>query len=84
MVCSVTLWFEPISRQSEIALYTLNKSMEVAYNMALRREWPVKVPKGECWLVGVALALICYHHANCPQAIRQSYLSLLDRMLKDV
>jgi len=41
-----TLIFEPVGRQSEIALYTLNKSMEVLYNMGIRRNYPIKLPNG--------------------------------------
>jgi hypothetical protein len=46
LVASPCLAFESPSRQAEIALYTLNKSMEVLYNLAQRRSWPVKVPYG--------------------------------------
>jgi hypothetical protein len=62
VLAGVSLIFEPISRQSEIALYTLNKSTEVLYNMAKRRKWLVKVPFGEGWLMAVSLAVICYSY----------------------
>jgi hypothetical protein len=62
--------FEPISRQSEIALFTVNKSMEVLYNMALRRRWMVRVPYGECWLNAVAMAIIAFTYINDPQVWR--------------
>ena len=63
MVASLTLLCEPVSRQSEIALYTLNKSTEVLYKMAKRRGYPVKIPGGEGILLALSLAVIAYHHS---------------------
>ena len=40
--------------------------MEVVYNMAVRRKWPVRVPGGECLLLAVALGIICFHYLDCP------------------
>lgn len=42
----VTLCFEPKGRQTEIALFCLNKTIETMYNMAQRRNLPVRVPYG--------------------------------------
>lgn len=38
--------------------------------MARRRNYPVRIPHGECLLVGVSVAIICYHFIDCPDAIR--------------
>ena len=84
MTASPCLAFEPVSRQAEIALYTLNKSMKVLYNLAVRRSWPVKVPYGECWLNGVAMAIICFVYINDRDVWRVSYRSALDKFLGDV
>lgn len=46
IVSAFTLNFEPVSRQSEIALFCLNKTMETTYNMMIRRKYPVRVPQG--------------------------------------
>jgi hypothetical protein len=83
IVGGVTLNFEPVSRQSEIALYCLNKSMEVCYLLARRRGWPVRVPYGECLLMVVASAAICHHYMNNRESIRESYLRLMDRLFAD-
>lgn len=76
--------FEPMGRQSEIALYTLNKSMEVSYNMLTRRNWPVRLPKGECWLTAVALAVLVFFYADDPQIFRDNYRRVLDKILGDL
>ena len=52
--------------------------------MARRRGWPVKVPFGEGILLSVALAVICYHYMANPEAIRGSYLAVLNKLLQDV
>lgn len=83
-MASTSLIFEPVSRQSEIALYTLNKSMEVVYNMGKRRGYPVKWPFGEGLLMSVALAVICYHYMNNPEAIKGNYLKVLNKVFKDL
>jgi hypothetical protein len=70
VVASLTLNFEPVSRQSEIALFCLNKTMETSYNMLLRRKYPVRVPHGEALLLGLALAIISYHYFNNKESIR--------------
>lgn len=57
--------------------------MEVVYQMARRREWPVRIAKGECLLGAVALAVIVFHYLDHPEAIRESYRGILDRLLKD-
>ncbi len=30
--------------------------------MALRRNYPVKIPYGECLLMAVSMAILCYHY----------------------
>ena len=45
-VGGITLNFEPISRQSQIALFCVKTSLETAYNMALRRRYNVRIPYG--------------------------------------
>lgn len=77
----MTLSFEPVSRQSEIALYCLNKSMEVCYLLGRRRNWPIRVPHGECLLMLVATGVICYHYMNNRDSIRDSYLKVMDKLL---
>lgn len=84
MVGGISLIFEPISRQSEIALFTVNKSMEVLYNMALRRKWKVRVPQGECWLNAVAMAIIAFTYINDPQVWREGYRKILDKLLGNI
>jgi hypothetical protein len=79
-----TLCFEPIGRQAEIALFCLNKSMEVTYQMLQRRGLPVRIPKGECLLNGVALAIICFVYTMDSSVFRQNYKSFLDRILGDI
>mgnify|MGYP000935789093 FL=1 len=81
---SFTLVFEPVSRQSEIALYCLNKTMEVCYLMAKRRKWPVKIAGGESLLFAISAAIVCFHYINNPEAIRGSYLSVIDKLLKNI
>jgi hypothetical protein len=44
--------------------------MEVLYNMAVRRSYPVRIPYGECWLNAVALAVICFTYVNDPEIWR--------------
>jgi hypothetical protein len=46
ILSALTLNFEPVSRQSEIALFCLNKTMETTYNMMVRRKYPVQIPHG--------------------------------------
>ena len=64
ILSGITLIFEPKGRQAEIALFCLNKSLETSYNMALRRKYPVKIPHGECLLMGVSMAILTYHYIN--------------------
>jgi len=59
-----------MGRQSEIALYTLNKSMEILYNMGIRRKYSIRLPMGECILNGIALAVLCYVYLNDPLIFR--------------
>jgi hypothetical protein len=81
IVGAFTLNFEPVSRQSEIALFCLNKTMETSYNMMVRRKYPVRVPHGEVLLVAVSLAIISYHYLNNKESIRDNYVKMLDKVL---
>lgn len=84
LLAGVTLVFEPMGRQSEIALYTLNKSMEVVYNMGLRRKLPVRLPMGECVLNGVAIAILAFVYLSQPETFRDSYRKVLDQLMKEI
>ena len=72
-----------MSRQSEIALFCLNKSTEVMYLMARRRGWPVRVPQGECLLAAVSAGVVMYHYFNCPEAFRDSYLKGMHKLFEN-
>jgi hypothetical protein len=52
--------------------------------MAIRRNYPVRIPYGECLLVGVAVAIICYHYMDCPESIRENYKKVLDKLLGNI
>ena len=58
------LLFETKGRQAEIALFTVYKTMETAYNLGKRRGWPVRVPAGTCLIPGIALSMLCHHYFN--------------------
>lgn len=79
----ITLNFEPYGRQSEIALFTLNKSMETTYHLLTRRKWPIRICYGECLLMGVAMSILCFHYLNHRDAFRSNYLTLLDALLNE-
>lgn len=32
--------------------------------MALRRNYPIKIPHGECLLMGLSLGILCDHYLN--------------------
>ena len=64
----VALMFETKGRQAEIALYCVNKSIETVYSLLRRRNYPVRIPYGECLLVGVATGIICYLYSDCNKA----------------
>lgn len=52
--------------------------------MARRRKYPVRVPYGECLLLGVAVAVVCYRYRECPEAIRGNYLKVLEKLIGGV
>ena len=84
VLSGVTLLFEPRGRQMEIAMFTLNKSMEISYNLALRRNYPVRIRYCECLLTGVALAILCFVYALDADVYRPNYRKLIDKLLKNV
>jgi hypothetical protein len=45
-----------------MALHAVNKSIETAYNLAIRRNLPIKLPYGECIVMGLAMAILVYHY----------------------
>lgn len=77
------LFFEPVNRQAEIALFTFYKCMEIVYKMGTRRKMSVKIPTGNCVITGAALCIICYHYFNNKHVIKESYLNLIDKLLQD-
>ena len=77
----LALIFETKSRQAEIALYCVNKSIETAYSLLRRRNYPVGLPYGECILLGVATAIICYLYSDCHKAFESKYTKVLDRLI---
>ena len=83
-MAGITLNFEPLGRQSEIALYTLNKSMEVTYNMATRRNYPVRLPKGECILNAVALAVLAFAYLSNAEIFRENYRKIIGLLLENI
>jgi hypothetical protein len=42
--------------------------------MAKRRNYPVRIPSGECFVLGAAISIICYYYVECPKAVG-SYLT---------
>ena len=74
---AATVNFEPVGRQTEIALFSLNKSLETLYHMAKRRKYPVRIPYGEGILLGFSIGIISYYYAGYPKAIRKAYLTIL-------
>lgn len=52
--------------------------------MARRRNYPVRVPNGECLVLGVAVGIICYYYADCPKAIRDNYMSIVERLIGNI
>jgi hypothetical protein len=57
--------------------------MEVVYNMGLRRSLPVRIPKGECFLNAIAIAILSLVYLNKPEFFKESYRKALDFLLKD-
>lgn len=52
--------------------------------MGKRRNYPVKIPYGECLLIGLAISIICFHYADCPSAIISNYQRVLEKVLGNV
>jgi len=55
--------------------------MEVGYNMLIRRNYPIHVPMGECWLTAVALTILTFVYMNDPWIYRDNYRKVLDKIL---
>ncbi len=81
LLSGITLNFEPISRQSEITLYAMNKSMETGYKLLRRRNYPVRLPYGEALLTAIAISILSYHYFQNREAIRPTYLRVLDKVV---
>lgn len=78
------LLFEPESRQAEIALYCVNRTVETLYNIAKRRNYPVTIPNGECLIIGIAVGLICYLWVDCNKAFHSKYSKVLERLIGSI
>ena len=78
-----SLIFEPRERQPEIALFIFTHSLQTMYNMAKRRNYPVKIPHGMCLIYIFSLSIICYHYFNNRKSLRRSYAQILDKILGD-
>ena len=57
--------------------------MEVCYNMALRRKWPIRIPKGECLLNAIAIAVLSFVYLNRADFFKENYRKAIDLLLKD-
>jgi hypothetical protein len=57
--------------------------MEVVYNMGIRRSWPVRIPKGECVLNAIAIAVLSFVYLNRPEFFKDNYRKAIDLLLKD-
>lgn len=80
----MALLIESHSRQSEIALYCTAKSIEMGYNVLLRRGAVRGVKYGEALLFGVAIAVIGYYYQQEPDTINRNYFSAFRRILGTV
>lgn len=78
------LLFEPEGRQAEIALYCVNKTVETLYNIAKRRNYSFGVPNGECLVIGLAVAVICYLWVDCNKAFHSKYSKVLERLIGSI
>ena len=58
--------------------------MEVTYNMAIRRKFPIRLPKGECLLNAVALAVLAFAYLNNSEVFRQNYRKIISLLLENV
>jgi hypothetical protein len=75
---------ETPSRQAEISLYCTCKSIEMAYNVLLRRGTVKGIKYGEAILFGVAMAIIGYYYQNEKQTINRTYLSAFNKTLGEI
>jgi hypothetical protein len=55
----------------------------MSYKKMRRRNYPVRLPFGSGIMFAFGLALISYHYFNNKEAIKDNYLSLLDKILGD-
>lgn len=78
------LLFEPESRQAEIALYCVNKTLETLYNIAKRRNYSVNFANGECLVIGISVGLICYMWVDCNKAFHSKYSKVLERLIGSI
>jgi len=49
--------------------------------MLIRRNYPIHVPMGECWLTAVALTILTFVYMNDPWIYRDNYRKVLDKIL---
>ena len=80
----IALVIESPSRRAEIALYCTAKSIEMGYNVLLRRKWVRSLPKGEALVFGIAIAIIGYFYQYEHTAINRSYHSVFRKLLGEV
>ena len=55
--------------------------MEIVYNLGKRRGLPVRLPSGNCIITATALCIICFHYFNNKEVIKESYVSLINKLL---
>ena len=58
--------------------------MEVTYNMATRRKYPVRLPKGECILNAVALAVLAFAYLSNAEIFRENYRKIIGLLLENI
>jgi hypothetical protein len=58
--------------------------MEVTYNMAIRRKYPVRIPFGECWVNALAIAILTYVYMSDSSVFRDNYKKALDQLLQNI
>ena len=46
--------------------------------MAIRRKYQIRIPHGEVLVAALAMGLLCFGYKNCPEAIKETYRSVLD------
>lgn len=52
--------------------------------MAKRRNLPVKLPYGEVLIISISIGIIAFSFKDCPAAIRESYLKIIDNVIGDL